>query len=117
MHKPCIAIVGSRNSSALGLKFAASIAQELGQAGYVIVSGLARGIDASAHNASLETGTAAVLGGGVDHVYPRQNSELYEQVRNRGALISEARLATAQARVTSRAATVSSRVFAQVLSS
>ena len=92
LHKPCIAIVGSRNSSALGLKFAASISQELGQAGYVIVSGLARGIDASAHSASLETGTAAVLGGGVDHVYPRQNSELYEQIRNRGALISESPL-------------------------
>ena len=92
LQKPCVAIIGSRNCSALGLKFAASMAHDLGQAGYVIVSGLARGIDASAHNASLETGTAAVLGGGVDHVYPRQNSELYEQIKERGALVSESPL-------------------------
>jgi len=92
LHKKCVAIVGSRNSSALGLKFAASLAHDLGQAGYVIVSGLARGIDASAHHASLETGTAAVLGGGVDHVYPRQNAELYEHIQRQGALISESPL-------------------------
>ena len=92
LHKKCVAIVGSRNSSALGLKFAASLARDLGQAGYVIVSGLARGIDASAHSASLETGTAAVLGGGVDHIYPRQNSELYEHIQRRGVLVSESPL-------------------------
>jgi len=92
LHRKCVAIVGSRNSSALGLKFAASLAHDLGQAGYVIVSGLARGIDASAHHASLETGTAAVLGGGVDHVYPRQNSALYDQIQQRGILVSESPL-------------------------
>lgn len=92
LHKKCVAIVGSRNSSALGLKFAANLAHELGQAGYIIVSGLARGIDASAHHASLEAGTAAVLGGGVDHVYPRQNSELYTLIQQRGVLVSESPL-------------------------
>ena len=92
LHKKCIAIIGSRNSSALGLKFAASMAHDLGDAGYIIVSGLARGIDASAHHASLETGTVAVLGGGIDHIYPRQNTELYEQIQHRGALISESPL-------------------------
>jgi len=76
LHKPSVAIVAS----------------ELGDAGYTIISGLARGIDASAHAGSLKTGTAAVLGGGVDHVYPRQNSELYEAMREQGALISESPL-------------------------
>lgn len=92
LHKKCVAIIGSRNASALGLKFAANLARELGQAGYIIVSGLARGIDASAHNACVDTGTAAVLGGGVDHIYPRQNSEIYERIKNQGALISESPL-------------------------
>ncbi|MEP1230448.1 MAG: DNA-processing protein DprA [Litorimonas sp.] len=92
LHKKCVAIIGSRNSSALGLKFAASMAHDLGQAGYIIVSGLARGIDASAHHASIETGTAAVLGGGVDHIYPRQNSELYESIQRQGVLVSESPL-------------------------
>lgn len=92
LHKPCLAIVGSRNASAIGQRFARQIANELGHAGYTIISGLARGIDASAHAGSLETGTAAVLGGGVDHVYPRQNAELYEAMREQGALISESPL-------------------------
>lgn len=73
-------------------KFAYDVAYELGQAGYTIVSGLARGIDASAHRGSLNTGTAAVLGGGVDHIYPRQNTELFQQIREHGALISESPL-------------------------
>jgi len=92
LHKPCIAIVGSRNASAMGQRFARQIANELGDEGYTIVSGLARGIDASAHAGSLETGTAAVLGGGVDHIYPRQNAELYEAMREQGVLISESPL-------------------------
>jgi len=92
LHKPCLAIVGSRNASAIGQRFARQIAHELGDEGYTIISGLARGIDASAHAGSLETGTAAVLGGGVDHVYPRQNAELYEVMREQGALISESPL-------------------------
>lgn len=92
LHKPCVAIVGSRNASAIGQRFARQIALELGEEGYTIVSGLARGIDASAHAGSLPTGTAAVLGGGVDHVYPRQNAELYEAMAGQGAIISESPL-------------------------
>lgn len=92
LHNPCVAIIGSRNASAIGLRFARQIAGELGDAGYTIVSGLARGIDTSAHHGALETGTAAVLGGGVDHVYPKQNAELYQDMAGRGALISESPL-------------------------
>ena len=92
LHKPCVSIIGSRNASAIGQRFARKIAGELGEAGYTIVSGLARGIDASAHAGALDTGTAAVLGGGVDHVYPRQNAELYEAMAEQGALISESPL-------------------------
>ncbi|MDB2439216.1 DNA-processing protein DprA [Hellea sp.] len=92
LHKPCAAIVGSRNASAIGQRFARQIAGELGEAGFTIVSGLARGIYANAHSGALRTGTAAVLGGGVDHVYPRQNAELYEAMTLDGALISESPL-------------------------
>jgi len=92
LHKPCIAIIGSRNASAIGQRFARQIASELGKQDYTIVSGLARGIDASAHAGALETGTAGVLGGGVDHIYPKQNAELFEIMRERGALISESPL-------------------------
>jgi len=92
LHKPCVAIVGSRNASAIGQRFARQIASELGQEGYTVISGLARGIDANAHAGALDSGTAAVLGGGVDHVYPRQNAELYEAMAQQGALISESPL-------------------------
>lgn len=90
--RPCVAIVGSRNASAIGQKFAAQIAGELGDAGLTIVSGLARGIDAVAHAASINTGTVGVLGGGVDHIYPKQNSELHLDMRERGLLVSESPL-------------------------
>ena len=89
LHKPCVAIIGSRNASAIGQRFAGSLAAELGQAGYTIVSGLARGIDAAAHQGSLTTGTAAVLGGGVDHIYPRENTELHAHIVQNGAIVSE----------------------------
>lgn len=92
LHKPCVAIVGSRNASAIGQRFARQIAGELGASGYTIVSGLARGIDAAAHSGAIETGTAGVLGGGVDHIYPRQNAELFRDMAERGALISESPL-------------------------
>lgn len=88
-ERPSIAIVGSRNASAMGLRFARQLANELGEMGYVITSGLARGIDASAHAAALESGTIAVLGGGIDHIYPQQNTELYHAIRQQGCLISE----------------------------
>ncbi|MBL4871310.1 MAG: DNA-protecting protein DprA [Robiginitomaculum sp.] len=92
LHKPCIAIIGSRNASAIGLRFARQIASELGEEGFVIVSGLARGIDASAHWGALETGTIGVLGGGVNHIYPRQNTDLYHDMVTKGALVSESPL-------------------------
>jgi len=92
LSKPCIAIIGSRNASANGQRFAAQIAHELSEAGYIIVSGLARGIDACAHSAALKGGTIGVLGGGVDHIYPRQNEELHLAMRETGALVSESPL-------------------------
>jgi len=92
LHKPCVAIVGSRNASAIGLRFARQIAHELGEEGFTIVSGLARGIDAQAHFGALDTGTVGVLGGGVDNVYPRQNAELFAKMCERGALVSESPL-------------------------
>lgn len=92
LHQSCVAIIGSRNASAIGQRFASTLARELGHAGQTIVSGLARGIDAAAHHASLETGTAAILGGGVDHIYPRDNTELYHDIREHGVIISESPL-------------------------
>lgn len=84
-----IAIVGARQASALGRKLARDLAHDLSASGYVIVSGLARGIDGEAHAASLETGTIAVLGGGVDHVYPPQHEQLYEAIAESGLILSE----------------------------
>ncbi|RXT55263.1 DNA protecting protein DprA [Bosea sp. Tri-44] len=89
LNRPCVALVGSRNASAAGLKFTATLARELGEAGFIVVSGLARGIDTSAHQASLESGTIAVLAGGLDEVYPPQNIPLLERIRERGAALSE----------------------------
>jgi DNA processing protein len=74
LAKPSVAIVGSRNASASGLTFAERLSRQLGEAGYVVVSGLARGIDTRAHKATLETGTVAVLAGGhVGSTPPRTN--------------------------------------------
>lgn len=87
--KPSVAVVGSRNASAAGLKFAARLARELGEAGFAITSGLARGIDTAAHEASLESGTIAILAGGLDEVYPPQNLPLLDRIREHGAAISE----------------------------
>jgi DNA processing protein len=89
MKSPLVAIVGSRNASAAGAKFAGQIARELGEAEFVIVSGLARGIDAAAHRATLETGTVAVLAGGQDCIYPPEHVPLLQQVLERGVAISE----------------------------
>jgi len=84
-----VAIVGARNASAAGVKFAERMARELGEAGFGIASGLARGIDAGAHRASLVTGTIAVLAGGHDHIYPPEHAGLAESILANGALISE----------------------------
>ncbi|GMG84778.1 DNA-processing protein DprA [Paralimibaculum aggregatum] len=91
---PSAAIVGARNASALGLRTARQIARDLGAAGRVVVSGLARGIDAAAHDGSLETGTVAVLPGGLDKIYPPENASLAERIRETGALISECPIGT-----------------------
>lgn len=87
--RDCVSIVGSRNASAIGLRMAGDFARGLGEAGLVIVSGMARGIDSAAHAAAIETGTVAVLAGGVDHIYPREAEALYDDIRQRGGIISE----------------------------
>ena len=84
-----VAVVGARNASGAGVKFAERIARDLGEAGFGIVSGLARGIDAAAHRASLATGTIAVLAGGHDHIYPPEHVGLADAIVADGALISE----------------------------
>lgn len=90
LAKPSVAIVGSRNASAAGLTFSERLSRQLGEAGYVVVSGLARGIDTRAHKATLATGTVAVLAGGHDRVYPAENEPLLEAiVEQGGAVLSE----------------------------
>jgi len=89
LSRPMVAIVGSRNASGAGIKFTQRIARELGEAGFVTVSGLARGIDAAAHQASLLTGTIAVLAGGHEHVYPPEHAELLDAILPAGAALSE----------------------------
>lgn len=84
-----VAMVGARNASAAGAGLARELAAGLGDAGLVVVSGQARGIDAAAHEGALATGTVAVLAGGIDIVYPAQNAELYDRIVAEGAAISE----------------------------
>ncbi len=85
--RPTAAIVGSRNASVVGHKMAERIGRGLGEAGFVVVSGLARGIDGAAHRASLDTGTVAVIAGGIDHVYPEEHGPLMEEIVSRGGAI------------------------------
>lgn len=87
--RPCVALVGARNASALGQRMAGHLAEELGALGFVIVSGLARGIDTAAHKASVATGTIAVLAGGIDRVYPRENVDLAAEIVASGLIVSE----------------------------
>ena len=89
LMRPMIAIVGSRNASGAGHKFAETLAHDLGDAGFVVVSGLARGIDQAAHRASLASGTVAVLAGGHDRIYPPEHEDLLAAVLDGGAAISE----------------------------
>lgn len=86
---PAVSIVGARNASLNGIRIAKQFAYELGREGYAIVSGLARGIDAAAHGGSLDTGTIAVLAGGLDRPYPPENLPLCHEIAERGALVSE----------------------------
>jgi DNA processing protein len=89
LARPTLAVVGAREASAAGYRFAAEMASNLGAADFVVASGLARGIDAAAHQAALATGTVAVLAGGIDQVYPLQNAGLYAEIAARGLLLSE----------------------------
>ena len=87
--RPMVAMVGARNASSLGIRMARRLAEGLGQAGFTVVSGLARGIDAAAHEAALATGTIAVQAGGVDVIYPQENAALAEDIRLHGLRLSE----------------------------
>ncbi len=89
LNKKTLGIVGPRNASYNGCKFARIIAAELGKKNFIISSGLAKGIDTAAHNGSLETGTIAVVAGGIDNIYPRENENLYHQIAKKGLIISE----------------------------
>ena len=89
LGRPILAVVGAREASAAGCRFATELAANLGAAGFVVASGLARGIDAAAHQAALATGTVAVLAGGIDQIYPLQNAALYGEIATRGLLLSE----------------------------
>src|SRR6476620_10689747 len=86
---PIVAMVGARNGSAVGQKLTRQLATELGLEGFVIASGLARGIDTAAHLAALERGTIAVLAGGIDIVYPPENADLQRAIGEQGLLLSE----------------------------
>jgi len=82
-------IVGARNASAVAIRLTQKIAGDLSNAGYVVTSGLARGIDTAAHVASMQGGTIAVIGGGIDYSYPKENAALQEQIAEQGCLIAE----------------------------
>ncbi len=89
LHQPCIAMVGARNASSLGLRMAKRLSETLGEAGQVVISGLARGIDTEAHRAALATGTIAVMAGGVDVIYPEENTSLAAEIAARGCRLSD----------------------------
>lgn len=88
-NQKTIAVVGARNASSHGCRLAYVMAKELGSYGWKIVSGLARGIDTAAHQGSLASGTIAVLGNGIKTVYPEENKKLYEEIAEKGLLLSE----------------------------
>ncbi|MGX9355320.1 DNA-processing protein DprA [Roseobacteraceae bacterium S113] len=88
-HQPSLAVVGARNASSLGTRMARALAKDLGRRGYIVTSGLARGIDTVAHMHALETGTIAVFAGGIDMIYPAENTVLAEDIASRGLIVSE----------------------------
>jgi len=87
--RPCVAIVGARNASAAAVKLARQFAADLSEAGFVVASGLARGIDGAAHEASLAGGTVGVIASGIDIAYPPQHADLQERVASEGLLLAE----------------------------
>lgn len=89
LSRPMVAIVGARNASALGRRFAAVMATELANAGFTVVSGLARGIDEAAHSATIANGTVAVVGGGLGNIYPPQHAQLARDISEAGCILSE----------------------------
>ncbi|MDP1616493.1 DNA-processing protein DprA [Phenylobacterium sp.] len=89
LDRSIVAIVGARVASAAGQRFARGLAAELGQAGHVVASGMARGIDGAAHEGSLEHGSIAVLGGGVDDIYPPEHRDLYRRLTEQGCVVAE----------------------------
>lgn len=89
LARPMVALVGARNASSLGLRMARKLAEGLAQAGVVVVSGLARGIDAAAHGGALTGGTIAVLAGGIDVIYPAENAKLADKIARQGLCLSE----------------------------
>jgi len=94
LESPCVAMVGARNASANGRRLARQIAADLGKAGWIVASGLARGIDAAAHEGALDSGTVAVVAGGLDVIYPKENTALYDSIKAVGAVVSEMPLGT-----------------------
>jgi DNA processing protein len=89
LSKAGVAIVGARIASAAGQRFARALAVDLGAAGYVVTSGLARGVDGAAHEGALASGTVAVLAGGIDDIYPPEHAALYDRVVAQGCVVSE----------------------------
>ncbi len=87
LHGPCVGMVGARNASANGRRFAAQLAGELGAAGLIVVSGLARGIDTAAHEGAIGTGTVACIAGGIDHAYPPENAALMARIAAEGGCV------------------------------
>lgn len=94
LTKPAVGVVGAGNASHNGRKLAGILASELAQAGYTVWSGLARGIDTAAHVAAVDFSTVAVMAGGVNHIYPRENAELHARISESGAIVSEMPLGT-----------------------
>ncbi len=94
LERNCVAMVGARNASANGRRLARQIAADLGRAGWIVASGMARGIDAAAHEGALDSGTVSVVAGGLDVIYPKENTALYDSIKAVGAIVSEMPLGT-----------------------
>ena len=109
LDRKMIAIVGARNASAAACRFARGLAHDLGREDVTVVSGLARGIDSAAHDGSLETGTVAVIAGGIDFYYPPENEARQKEIAERGLLIAEMPPGQSRERVISLIATELSR--------